>query len=124
MTSWKSCASTSTSRTTPPAPSRASRPEAVQQPPNTPDLLLVGGDVLLHDGAWRVERADVTVRGGRIEAIGRADGRTDRKATPVSGRGCSGWLIIPRPIPGPVPPFQTPFPRLADHLRLPGSERR
>src|SRR5438034_8582898 len=58
-TSWKRCASTSTSRTKPPAPSRASRPEAVQQPPNTPDLLLVGGDVLLHDGAWRVERADV-----------------------------------------------------------------
>src|SRR5437773_3968396 len=41
-----SCASTSTFRTTPPALSRASRPEAVQQPPNTPDLLLVGGDVL------------------------------------------------------------------------------
>src|SRR5438445_4643007 len=40
-----------------PAPSRASRPEAVQQPPNTPYLLLVGGDVLLHDGEWRVERA-------------------------------------------------------------------
>src|SRR5207247_11481773 len=97
--SWTSCASTSTFRTTPPAPSRASRPEAVEQPPGTPDLLLVGGDVLLHDGAWRVERADVTVRGGRIDAVGRADGRADRKATPESVGGCSGWLIIAGPLP-------------------------
>src|SRR5947199_5212356 len=118
MTSWKSCASTSTCRTTPPAPSRASRPEAVRQPPNTPDLLLVGGDVLLHDGAWRVERADVTVRGGRIEAVGRADGRADRRSTPVSVRDCNGCLIIPGLIQAHVHLCQTLFRGLADDLRL------
>src|SRR5258708_20491876 len=103
--SWKSCASTSPCRTTPPAPSRASRPEAVQQPPNTPDLFLVGGDVLLHDGAWRVERADVTVRGGRIEAGGRADGRAGRKTTPRSVGDCRGCLFFPPPPPPPPPPL-------------------
>jgi len=49
--------------------------------PDTPDLLLAGGDVLLHDGKWRVERADVTVREGRIQAVGRTDGRADREAS-------------------------------------------
>src|SRR5438309_4238651 len=116
--SLQSCSSTSSSRTTPPAPSRASRPEAVRQPPNTPDLLLAGGDVLLHDGAWRVERADVTVRGGRIEAVGRTDGRADRKTTPVSVRDCSGCLIIPGLIQAHVHLCQTLFRGLADDLRL------
>src|SRR2546428_6132104 len=103
-TSWKSCASTSTSRTTPPAPSRGSRPEAVQQPPNTPDLLLVGGDVLLHDGAWRVERADVTVRDGRIAHVGKGKRETGK------GKGAQphpqipagrGWLVMPGPTQAP-----------------------
>src|SRR5207247_2328724 len=116
--SWTSCASTSTFRTTPPAPSRASRPEAVEQPPGTPDLLLVGGDVLLHDGAWRVERADVTVRGGRIDAVGRADGRADRESTSVSVRDCNGCLIIPGLIQAHVHLCQTLFRGLADDLRL------
>src|SRR2546428_7089801 len=110
MTSWKSCASTSTLRTTPPAPSRASRPEAVQQPPNTPDLLLVGGAVLLHDGEWRVERGDGTGRDGRIEAIGRTDKRADRKATAASARDCSRLLIIPRLIQAHLQLCPTPFP--------------
>src|SRR5205085_7145950 len=38
---------------------------------HVPDLRLAGGDVLLHDGTWRVVRADVTVRDGKIEAIGK-----------------------------------------------------
>ncbi len=90
----------------------------MQQPTNTPDLFLVGGDVLLHDGAWRVERADVTVRGGRIEAVGRTDGRVDRKATPVSVRDCRGCLIIPGLIQAHVHLCQTLFRGLADDLRL------
>ena len=90
----------------------------MRQPPNTPDLLLAGGDVLLHDGAWRVERADVTVRGGRIEAVGRTDGRADRKTTPVSVRDCSGCLIIPGLIQAHVHLCQTLFRGLADDLRL------
>src|SRR5438128_4057617 len=117
-TSWRSSASTSTCRTIPRAPSRASRPEAVPPLPNTPDLLLAGGDVLLHDGAWRVERADVTARGGRIEAVGRTDGRADRKTTPVSVRDCSGCLIIPGLIQAHVHLCQTLFRGLADDLRL------
>src|SRR5256885_4933121 len=114
-TSWRSSASTSTSRTTRPAPNRASPPEAVPPLPNTPDLLLAGGDVLLHDGAWRVERADVTVRGGRIEAGGGAGGPAGPQTTPVSGRGCNGCLVLPRPHPAPRPPLQTPFPRVPRH---------
>src|SRR5256712_11173271 len=97
-TSWKSCASTSTSRTTPPAPSRASRPEAVRQPPNTPDLLLAGGDVLLHDGAWRVKRADVTVRDGRIVEVGKREtgkGKGPPSHPETQVRDCRGCLIIP-----------------------------
>src|SRR2546430_7571815 len=36
---------------------------------------------LFRSGAWRVERADVTGRGGRIQSVGPTDGRADRKAT-------------------------------------------
>src|SRR2546422_4865678 len=71
-----------------------------------------------HDGEWRVERADVTVRDGRIEAIGRTDRRADRKATPVSVRDCSGCLIIPRLIQAHVHLCQTLFRGLARDLRL------
>src|SRR2546429_8280686 len=110
-TSWRSSASTSTCRTIPRAPSRASRPEAVPPLPATPDLLLAGGDVLLHDGAWRVERADVTGRGGRIPSGGPTDGRADRKATPPSVRHRTGCLATPRLLPAPVPPCPTLFPR-------------
>src|SRR6266850_297724 len=117
-TSSKSSASTSTCRTIPPAPRRASRPEAVPPLPATPDLLLAGGDVLLHDGEWRVERADVTVRGGRIQAVGRTDGRADRAATPVSVRDCRGCLVIPGLIQAHVHLCQTLFRGLADDLRL------
>src|SRR3989440_10443791 len=117
-TSWRSSASTSPSRTTRPAPNRASPPEAVPSLPATADLLLAGGDVLLHDGAWRVERADVTVRGGRIQSVGPTDGRADRKATPLSVRDCSGCLIIPGLIQAHVHLCQTLFRGLADDLRL------
>ena len=86
--------------------------------PDTPDLLLAGGDVLLHDGKWRVERADVTVREGRIQAVGRTDGRADREATRVSIRDCSGCLIMPGLIQAHVHLCQTLFRGLADDLRL------
>jgi len=86
--------------------------------PKTPDLLLAGGDVLLHDGAWRVERTDVTVRAGRIHAVGRTDRRADREATPLSVRDCSGCLILPGLIQAHVHLCQTLFRGLADDLRL------
>src|SRR5437899_1726828 len=41
--------------------------------PAPPELILRGGDVLLHDVEWRVERGDVVVRDGRIAAGGRLD---------------------------------------------------
>jgi len=84
----------------------------------TPDLLLAGGDVLLHDGEWRVERADVTVRDGRIQAVGLTAGRADRKPTSVSVRDCSGCLIIPGLIQAHIHLCQTLFRGLADDLRL------
>ncbi len=87
-------------------------------PPDTHDLLLAGGDVLLHDGEWRVERADVTVRDGRIQAVGRTAGRADRDATPLSVRDCRGCLIMPGLIQAHVHLCQTLFRGLADDLRL------
>src|SRR6267143_5048373 len=80
--------------------------------------LLAGGDVLLHDGEWRVERADVTVRDGRIQAVGLTPGRADRKATPLSVRDCSGCLIIPGLIQAHIHLCQTLFRGLADDLPL------
>jgi 5-methylthioadenosine/S-adenosylhomocysteine deaminase len=91
--------------------------------PDTPDLLLAGGDVLLHDGAWRVERADVMVRDGRIATVGHGErpgkgeerqGQTHR----LQVRDCSGCLIIPGLIQAHVHLCQTLFRGLADDLRL------
>ncbi|HEV2750892.1 MAG TPA: 5'-deoxyadenosine deaminase [Gemmatimonadales bacterium] len=86
-------------------------------------LVLAGGDVLLHDGngAWRVERGDVTVREGRIFAIGKAaKGRNDGagKALETQVRDCSGCLILPGLIQAHVHLCQTLFRGLADDLRL------
>jgi cytosine/adenosine deaminase-related metal-dependent hydrolase len=85
------------------------------------DLVLAGGDVLLHDGTWRVTRADVTIRGGRIVAVGRTAG--DRPPAGPRGRGsavreCAGCLIIPGLIQAHVHLCQTLFRGLADDLRL------
>ena len=91
-------------------------------PSAPPDLILAGGDVLLHDGAWRVERADVVVRDGRIAAVGDAvrrdagSGMGPRPSTTV--RDCSGCLIIPGLIQAHVHLCQTLFRGLADDLRL------
>src|SRR5439155_8376601 len=46
------------------------------------DLVLAGGDVLLHEGGWRVMRADVVVRAGRIEAI-----RSEEHTSELQSRG-------------------------------------
>ncbi len=87
-------------------------------PPDTPELVLAGGDVLLHDGQWHVVRADVTVRDGRIEAVGRNDRRADGDVRPVSVRDCSGCLVLPGLIQAHVHLCQTLFRGLADDLRL------
>lgn len=87
-------------------------------PPDSPQLILTGGDVLLHEDGWRVERADVTVRDGRIQAVGRTDRRADREATPVSVRDCRGCLVMPGLIQAHVHLCQTLFRGLADDLRL------
>ncbi|HEX4601308.1 MAG TPA: 5'-deoxyadenosine deaminase [Gemmatimonadales bacterium] len=84
------------------------------------DLVLTGGDVVLHGDGWRVERADVTVRAGRIAAIGppatRPTGAGARRA--VAFRDCSGCLILPGLIQAHVHLCQTLFRGLADDLRL------
>ena len=78
--------------------------------------------MLLHDGAWRVVRADVTVRDGKIEAIGKAGkrdeggGKGPRPQPQV--RDCSGCLVIPGLIQAHVHLCQTLFRGLADDLRL------
>jgi len=82
------------------------------------DLVLAGGDVLLHEGGWRVMRADVVVRAGRIEAIGPSGGRTDRTGEQVAVRDCAGCLIIPGLIQAHIHLCQTLFRGLADDLRL------
>jgi 5-methylthioadenosine/S-adenosylhomocysteine deaminase len=98
--------------------------------PDSPELVLTGGDVLLHEDGWRVVRADVTVRQGRIAEIGKA-GKGDPKGLPDGrgGRGkgprthpqvrdCSGCLVLPGLIQAHVHLCQTLFRGLADDLRL------
>ncbi len=92
-------------------------------PRRAPDLVLAGGDVLLHDGggAWRVERADVVVREGRIAAVGKAtEGRKDGtgKQRTSQVRDCTGCLVLPGLIQAHVHLCQTLFRGLADDLRL------
>jgi cytosine/adenosine deaminase-related metal-dependent hydrolase len=86
----------------------------VPAPPDTPDLLLAGGDVLLHDGEWRVERVDVMVREGRIATVG----KDERPSTRLQVRDCSGCLVMPGLIQAHVHLCQTLFRGLADDLRL------
>ena len=89
---------------------------------SAPELVLAGGDVLLHDrGAWRVERGNVTVRDGRIVGVGKAtERRKEGKgvARPTQLRDCSGCLILPGLIQAHVHLCQTLFRGLADDLRL------
>jgi len=77
--------------------------------------------VLLHDGGWHAERADLTVRDGRIDRIEKATARrkdgTKRLHRPQV-RDCSGCLIIPGLIQAHVHLCQTLFRGLADDLRL------
>jgi len=86
--------------------------------PPTTDLLLSGGDVLLHEGQWRVARADVEVREGRIWAVRPSDGRADGVQRPLSVRDCSGCLVMPGLIQAHVHLCQTLFRGLADDLPL------
>jgi len=90
-----------------------------------PDLILAGGDVLLHEGGWRVIRTDVTVKGGRVAAVGQpgtgerpgtGDGERGKRAILV--RDCGGCLIIPGLIQAHVHLCQTLFRGMADDLRL------
>src|SRR5207249_4473281 len=71
--------------------------------------------------AWRVERADVTVRDGRIVEVGKREtgkgkGPPSHRETQV--RDCRGGLIIPGLIQAHVHLCQTLFRGLADDLRL------
>ena len=77
--------------------------------------------MLLHDGAWRVERADVVVSGGRIHRIEKAtERRRDGRGLPhrPQVRDCTGCLVIPGLIQAHVHLCQTLFRGLADDLRL------
>src|SRR5205823_7332814 len=82
------------------------------------DLVLAGGDVLVHEGGWRVMRADVVVRGGRIQAVERSGAEAARGGEDVAVRDCSGCLVIPGLIQAHVHLCQTLFRGLADDLRL------
>ena len=82
------------------------------------DLVLAGGDVLLHEGGWRVMRADVVVRAGRIQAVGGSGSQADGAPKQVSVRDCAGCLIIPGLIQAHIHLCQTLFRGLADDLRL------
>lgn len=90
--------------------------------PDPSELVLTGGDVLLHEDGWRVVRADVAVRGGRIATVGKGDeGREKGPRHPVlpqQARDCSGCLILPGLIQAHVHLCQTLFRGLADDLRL------
>jgi 5-methylthioadenosine/S-adenosylhomocysteine deaminase len=79
--------------------------------------------VLLHEGGWRVTRADVVVRDGRIAAVGRtpAPGSGERAAGRSRKwqlRDCTGCLILPGLIQAHIHLCQTLFRGLADDLRL------
>ncbi len=77
--------------------------------------------MLLHDGAWRVTREDVTIQGGRITALGRAPAGRHRgppRARPSRVRDCSGCLIIPGLVQAHIHLCQTLFRGLADDLPL------
>ena len=83
--------------------------------------MLAGGDVLLHDGAWRVTRADVTIRSGRIAAVGRApagDAAGPPRTRRSRVRDCSGCLIMPGLVQAHIHLCQTLFRGLADDLPL------
>src|SRR5438128_2398101 len=97
--------------------------------PTPPELILRGGDVLLHDVEWRVERGDVVVRDGRIAAVGwldpkraadaaRARGSAGRKRAETVVRDCTGCLVMPGLIQAHVHLCQTLFRGLGDDLRL------
>ena len=80
--------------------------------------------MLLHEGGWRLMRADVVVSGGRIAAVGKAGERPGKgegekgKRTPVLVRDCSGCLVAPGLIQAHIHLCQTLFRGLADDLRL------
>src|SRR5207244_6431878 len=93
-------------------------PDRTPVPAAPADLLLAAGDVLLHEGGWRVMRADVLVRVGRIQAIGPSGGRTDRTGEQVAVRDCAGCLIIPGLIQAHIHLCQTLFRGLGAALRL------
>ena len=82
------------------------------------DLVLAGGDILLHEDGWRVMRADVVVRAGRIQAVGGSGSQADGAPKQVSVRDCAGCLIIPGLIQAHIHLCQTLFRGLADDLRL------
>ncbi len=77
--------------------------------------------MLLHDGGWHAERADLTVRDGRIDRIERATERRKdetKRLHRTQVRDCTGCLIIPGLIQAHVHLCQTLFRGLADDLRL------
>ena len=85
----------------------------------SPDLILAGGEVLLHEGgSWRLMRTDVVVRDGTIQAVGRPDVQAVGGRRRVSVRDCSGCLVIPGLIQAHVHLCQTLFRGLADDLPL------
>ena len=69
------------------------------------------------DGARRILDADVLVENGRIESVGRSDGRTAGRAKPTT-IDCSGLVVLPGLIQAHIHLCQTLFRGLADDLSL------
>jgi cytosine/adenosine deaminase-related metal-dependent hydrolase len=77
-------------------------------------VLLTGGRVVTMDAQRRILDADVTVRDGKIEAVGRPGGRAD-KNTVID---CKGLVILPGLVQAHIHLCQTLFRGLADDLAL------
>ena len=77
-------------------------------------MLLTGGRVVTMDPKRRILDADVVVRDGRIEAVGRTGGRADERTV----IDCAGLVILPGLVQAHIHLCQTLFRGLADDLAL------
>src|SRR6266540_4295517 len=77
-------------------------------------VLLTGGRVVTMDPERRIQDADVLVRDGKIEAVGRKGGRADGRTV----IDCAGLVILPGLIQAHIHLCQTLFRGLADDLAL------
>jgi 5-methylthioadenosine/S-adenosylhomocysteine deaminase len=80
-------------------------------------LLLRGGRVMTMDATRRILDADVLVENGRIQNVGRSDGRTAGRSKPTT-IDCRGLIVLPGLVQAHIHLCQTLFRGLADDLSL------